>query len=140
MIMNIKKAFLFFLFFDFLMLLPAFNGTLENFRIPLLTEEMQEEGSIAGKKADYLDQNHIAITGANVLFRDTKLQRDWQIKSEYCLFDKKGKTILSDQYCTIESNGLFIDGHGMNWDLNKKVIEISRNVTVDLKKNSLKGT
>lgn len=137
--MNIKRVFLFFIFFDFLMLLPAFNGTLENFRIPLLTEEMQDEGSISGRKAIYLDSRHIAITGAQVLLKDFKLQRSWQIKTDYCLFDKEGKIILSDQYCTIESDGVFIDGQGMDWNFNKKTITVQRNVTVDIKKNSLKG-
>lgn len=137
--MNIRRAFLFFLFFDFLMLLPAFNGTLENFRIPLLSEEMKEEGSISGRQAVYLDLRHIGITGAQVFLKDSKLQREWKIKTDYCLFDKEGRRIFSDLYSTIESNGLFIDGQGMDWDLTNKTIEISKNVTVDIKKNSLKG-
>ena len=137
--MNIKKSFCFFLSLGFLMYLSAFNGTLENFRIPLLTEQMQEEGVISGKKAVYLDDRHIAITGADVFFKDSKLQREWKIKTDFCIFDKEGKRILSDTYSTIESNGLFIDGQGMDWDLNNKILAVNKNVTVDIKKNSLKG-
>ena len=137
--MKIKQVFLFLAFFDLWMILPAFNGTLENFRIPLLSEQMQEEGAFSGKKAVFLDSRHIAITGAQVFFKDANLQRQWQIKTEYCLFDKEGKTILSDVYSTIESDGIFIDGDGMDWNLNKKVIVIDKNVTVDIRKNSLKG-
>ncbi|EKD26652.1 MAG: hypothetical protein ACD_79C01080G0005 [uncultured bacterium] len=138
----IKKSFLVcFLFFLILPLLNLYSleGILDDFKMPLISKDFEEIGTITGIKAVFVDSNTISINKADASFLIKDMNRTWNLQTDSCVFETQNKKIRSDEYVKINSNGIFIDGYGLDWDLSQNLLTVNKNVTVDIEKDSLKA-
>ncbi len=138
----IKKSFLVcFLFFLILPLLNLYSleGILDDFKMPLISKDFEEIGTITGIKAVFVDSNTISINKADASFLIKDMNRTWNLQTDSCVFETQNKKIRSDEYVKINSNGIFIDGYGLDWDLSQNLLTVNKNVTVDIEKGSLKA-
>jgi len=115
----------------------ALEGTIKNFKIPLINDSLEDKGTIRGGEARFVDEKKIEILKADVSFHVTEMARTWNVKTEQCFFHKDKNEIWTQRHVLLESNGIYIDGQGFRWYLNDGILTIHQNVTVDIEKKNL---
>jgi hypothetical protein len=113
----------------------ALEGTLRDFRIPLLDESFENRGNIHGASARFINPHTLEIHKADASYFIPEMSRTWRFLTESCFFDKNRNQIFTERHAVIKSKGIHIDGRGLEWRFDEGILTIASDVTVDIDKN-----
>ena len=144
--MKICRFRLFFFLSVFLCLPVIFRGgrgsaeetesKIGGFRFYITDDNGKQKGVVNGFKADFLSPNEIEITDASARITDIG-KIPILIQTSSCIFIKDKSHIVSDRPVVIktEAQGVEINGIGLEWSLEKKILIIKKDVIVDVLKS-----
>ena len=104
------------------------------FRFYLTDDNGKQRGVVNGFKADFLSPDEIEITDASAQITDLG-KHPVLIQTPSCVFIKSKSQIVSKLPVVIRSVGVEINGIGMQWSFDKKILIIEKDVIVDVVKS-----
>ena len=100
------------------------------FRFYLTDDDGTQRGVVNGFKADFVSPDEIEITDASAQITDLG-KHPVLIQTPSCIFFKSRSEIKSELPVVIRTVGVEINGIGMQWQLEKKILVIEKDVIVD---------
>jgi hypothetical protein len=109
------------------------DAKIGGFRFYITDDDGTQRGVVNGYKADFVSPDEIQITDASALLSDMG-NTPVLIQTPVCTFIKSKSEIVSQSSVFIKTEGIEINGIGLQWSLDKRILTIGSDVSVELEK------